>query len=58
MSATDRVVTVNGTAALARQGVWPKSVRTEVGVLAGGQKVSVYLGTVIVDMRENHHHSK
>ena len=49
----DRVVTIKGTAELARQGIWPMSVRTHVGYLESGAPVSVFAGTVIVDTRSN-----
>ena len=54
----DRVVTVKGTAELARQGIWPMSRRTHVGYLESGAPVSVYVGTVIVDMRPEKNRKK
>lgn len=47
----DKVVTVAGAAAMARAGVWPHGVRTEVGILETGEPVSVYCGAVVVDLR-------
>jgi hypothetical protein len=47
----DKVVTVHGVSQLAKAGMWPRDVRTEVGRLVTGEPVSVFAGHVIVDMR-------